>query len=352
LTKAKGKSNSTPVQNETNESQNHLTQNTQNQFYKNEIKTNVDASKPIVTKQNSVFTSTSSLISTSDVSPVPPIISNKNVTTKNSELSSNNSSPILGNVESNETASTSGIINLLPLKTFQLSNVSDYKIAASLTDTPYSKIWLPKKSISFGLALSLNSNIRDASGFRAGLFTNYKFNNKLMLGASVAYAYTALNTNYQVRYNIPVQPDPERFEEDDPATVAQTQRSINDEIKFNTNYQGINTKLLFSYFPVKRLSIAAGFFGTRYIFNNANSNFDFLNNNTVYESRKLANNYGYNKYKAGPVFELQYWVKPKLNIAATFERNLIPEVKPEFWAAAKQDYLSNSFGIALQYQFN
>lgn len=231
------------------------------------------------------------------------------------------------------------------------SNEIGLELAASPSDIPNTKIWQPKKPFTFGLTMGLNTNIKDASSFRAGLFGNYIFNKNLMLGASVAYNYTAINTNYEVSYNVPVPPDPQQIQTQDIPLESFTEKNINDEINFNTNYQGINVKLMFTYFPIKRLGITGGLFGTRYILNN--SDFDFLASNIAYAGRTLSSNYGYNKYKAGPAFELQYWVKPKLTIAATLEMNLVPEVKQEFWATAdKQDYLRNSFGVALQYQFN
>jgi len=275
---------------------------------------------------------------------------NENLSITINELS-NNKTALLSPVIENEklTLSVNTSIDFLPSISSQLSNnETTYQLAMLANDAPNSKIWRYKKPLMFGIILGINTNIKDASGMRAGLFANYQLTNKLMLGASIAYAYTAINTNYNVRYNVPVS-DSGDFTST-PPQEAEMQRAIVDEVDYNTNQKGVNAKLMLSYLPVKRFGIAAGLFATRYISNNAN--FDFLKLNEAYNHRALSSNYAYNRYKTGPAFELQYWVKPKLNVAATFEINLIPEVKQEFWATAKQDYLCNSFGIALQYQFN
>lgn len=362
LIEARNKSINTSIQNEINKTENHLTKN---QVYKINTKTSAGTSKANA-QQNPVTTKpvTSKILEVAKISPLisaiettsaPAFILNENRLTKNNKLNSTNNNKTNtvfteANIENNGIATTNETIDFLPVKTFQLNSNFNYEIAALHTDTPNSKIWQPKKPISFGLAIGLSSNIKDASAIRAGLFTNYKFSDKLMIGASIAYNYTATNTNYNVRYNLFV-PAEERVDDFPGQESPQnTQKSIVDEINYNVNYHGVHSKLLFGYLPVKRLGIAVGLFGAGYVFNN--TSIDFLQENEAYTDRNLGSNYSYNNYKAGPVFELQYWLKPKLNIAATFEMNLIPEVKQEFWATTKQDYLSNSFGVALQYQFN
>jgi len=349
LIEAKNSSINKTTKNKINKTKNDIPSN---KIYKNNTKTNVGVSKAIVAKPN-VITTASVNSKALEVTPTPVVVLNQNISTENSDLNSiNNSSNSIISQNDEIIATTNEAIDFLPLKTIQLNNNINYEIATLLTDTPNSKIWQPKKPISFGLTIGLNSNIKDASGIRAGLFSNYRFTDKLMLGANITYAYDAINTDYGVKYDIlvPTEDDPQNLPQN-PDIKRDTLKSVNDKINHNANYQGINAKLMFTYFPIKRLGIAGGLFGTRYILNN--STFDFLQENVAYSDRNLESNYSYNKYKAGPAFELQYWVKPKLNIAATFEMNLIPEVKQEFWATAnKQDYLHNNFGVALQYQFN
>lgn len=320
------------------------------------IKHKTDAYKQVNNspQQEIITTSNTSIEKAAIINTNDHVKINENIISTDSDLNKYNSSYISPIIENEQlVSSANNTIGFLPLIASQLSNdATVFQLARLENDIPNSKIWQYKKPLTFGLVLGINTNIKDASGVRAGLFANYQLTNKLILGTSIAFAYTATNTNYNVRYNVPVP-----INEDDPVEVttippeeAVMQRAIVEEVLYNTNQKGLNAKLMLSYYPVERLGIAGGLFATRYVLNNAS--FDFLKSNDAYSDRALSSNYAYNSQKAGPAFELQYWVKPKLNVAATFEMNLIPAVKQEFWATTKQDYLRNSFGIALQYQFN
>lgn len=311
--------------------------------------TSINLKETLVTKSNAIESSNSA----SNIN----LIASKNTVNKNETALNSNliegkeTSSSASNINNKEIIAIDNTINFLPMVTAELSNEApNYELTTLLNDTPISKIWQTKKAFTFGFTVGLNTNLKDASGVRAGLFANYNFSNKFMLIGSVAYNYEAINTKYEVRYNVPIDPSEIVIIEQDPSFNDVTQRAIVDEINYNNNYKGVSAKLMLSYFPIKSLGMAGGLFGKRYIL--SNTTFDFLDANEAYTFRALATNYGYNKFKAGPAFELQYWVKPKLNIAATFEMNLIPEIKQEFWAAAKQNYLKNNFGVALQYQFN